>query len=100
MSSLLVTSVTPFVWDPEYLLSEEGSWRLCHVVSSYELIAMMFVWQAQRKMKGVKLQYTESDRIYFDDVAGAPAAKVRPNHLSAPISPFTVPNPLVVASWI
>ena len=32
--------------------------------------------QAQRKMKGVKLQYTDSDRVTFDDVAGVPGAKV------------------------
>lgn len=34
--------------------------------------------QAQRKMKGVKLQYTDSGRVTFDDVAGVPGAKVRP----------------------
>ena len=33
--------------------------------------------QAQRKMKGVKLQYTDSGRVTFDDVAGVPGAKVR-----------------------
>ncbi len=32
--------------------------------------------QAQRKMKGVKLQYTDADRVTFDDVAGVPGAKV------------------------
>ncbi|CAL8467515.1 g7053 [Coccomyxa elongata] len=32
--------------------------------------------QAQRKMKGVKLQYTDSGRVTFDDVAGVPGAKV------------------------
>jgi hypothetical protein len=32
--------------------------------------------QAQRKMKGVKLQYTDSGRVYFDDVAGVAGAKV------------------------
>jgi hypothetical protein len=33
--------------------------------------------QAQRKLKGVKLQYTDSGRVTFDDVAGVPGAKVR-----------------------
>lgn len=30
---------------------------------------------AQRRMKGVKLQYTKDDRVFFDDVAGIGAAK-------------------------
>ena len=30
---------------------------------------------AQRRMKGVKLQYTADDRVFFDDVAGIGAAK-------------------------
>jgi len=30
---------------------------------------------AQRKMKGVKLQYTSDDRVFFDDVAGIGASK-------------------------
>ena len=33
--------------------------------------------QAQRNMKGVKLQYTEAGRITFDDVAGIGDAKAR-----------------------
>ena len=33
--------------------------------------------QAQRRMKGVKLQYTDDDRVTFDDVAGIGPAKVR-----------------------
>ncbi len=33
--------------------------------------------QAQREMKGVKLQYTDDDRVTFDDVAGIGDAKVR-----------------------
>ena len=32
--------------------------------------------QAQREMKGVKLQYTDDDRVTFDDVAGIGDAKV------------------------
>lgn len=32
---------------------------------------------AQRRMKGVNLQYTKDDRVFFDDVAGIGAAKVR-----------------------
>ena len=32
--------------------------------------------QAQRKMKGVKLQYTDANRVTFDDVAGVGPAKV------------------------
>ena len=30
-----------------------------------------------RQMKGVKLQYTADDRVFFDDVAGIGQAKVR-----------------------
>ena len=33
--------------------------------------------QAQRRMKGVKLQYTDEDRVTFDDVAGIGPAKAR-----------------------
>ena len=31
---------------------------------------------AQRRMKGVTLQYTGDDRVFFDDVAGIGDAKV------------------------
>lgn len=34
--------------------------------------------QAQRKMKGVKLQYTDETTVTFDDVAGIGEAKARP----------------------
>ncbi len=33
--------------------------------------------QAQRRMKGVKLQYTDANRVTFDDVAGVGPAKAR-----------------------
>jgi len=39
--------------------------------------------QAQRNMKGVKLQYTEAGVITFDDVAGIGDAKARGRPLSS-----------------
>lgn len=39
--------------------------------------------QAQSRMKGVKLQYTDEQRpIMFDDVAGIGEAKVRSNSIA------------------
>ena len=32
---------------------------------------------AKRKMKGISLQYTEDDRVFFSDVAGIGDAKAR-----------------------
>ena len=54
--------------------------------------------QAQRNMKGVKLQYTEAGRITFDDVAGIGDAKARPvsrvfQKLEGPASVVIVPAP-------
>ena len=43
--------------------------------------------QAQRRMKGVKLQYTDEDRVTFADVAGIGAAKVRRRVTAAPVLP-------------
>ncbi len=40
--------------------------------------------QAQRNMKGVKLQYTEAGVITFDDVAGIGDAKARGRRCQAP----------------
>ena len=34
--------------------------------------------KAKRQMKGVKLQYTDDDRVTFDDVAGIGESKVSP----------------------
>ena len=42
--------------------------------------------KAKRQMKGVKLQYTDDDRVTFDDVAGIGESKVSPCSLS-PASP-------------
>ncbi len=33
--------------------------------------------EAKRKMKGISLQYTEDDRVFFSDVAGIGDAKAR-----------------------
>ena len=33
--------------------------------------------EAQRKLRGVKLQYSDAETIFFDDVAGIGDAKVR-----------------------
>ncbi len=55
--------------------------------------------QAQRKMKGVKLQYTDSGRVTFDDVAGVPGAKVHvPLHfVLSDICSFTLLLKLLLA---
>ena len=37
---------------------------------------------AKRKMKGITLQYTEDERVFFDDVAGIGDAKVAPRTAS------------------
>ena len=38
--------------------------------------------EAKRKMKGITLQYTEEERVFFNDVAGIGDAKVPPQRSS------------------